>query len=468
MTSLFGVLSNTTSTLKMIQGQLSLVAENVAKADDPNRSRHTLEQTTDSRGNAVVAQYKRQVDIALRVQLEQTISEESSATTLASYMRRVTDLLGTTGGTPPLSDSVEKFESAWRELSANPENVVAKNQIVIYGEDIAREMQRLSSGIGEIEKQLDNDIRSSVDQLNSALAEIDKLNADILATRGAGDPTLAMEDRRDQLVRDVASMMSIRTVERADGKLSIFTSSGMSLLDAAPVKFTYDNGELRSTGSDRDLSGMVSDGKLGALLELRADGSTKDPAQAASSLPGAEILRKLRSQLEAVAQAFLGPTKAGEPTSFSDAYSQASPTAEGELPDRFFIGNGAGTFGINPALLSGQLQVKTSAAESVSTALSASGRSITADGLRATGLTYSSMISTMITQWSANSKVVGEQATIATDFKMQLDVRYKNNVGVNMDEEIAMLQVLQRNYSAAARVMQTVNNMLDAIEGILR
>ena len=142
--------------------------------------------------------------------------------------------------------------------------------------------------------------------------------------------------------------------------------------------------------------------------------------------------------------------------------------ADGELSGRFFIGDGAGNININPSLLNGDAQVKVAAAAGVSEAIGASGRTLSADGLRVTGATYGSMINSMISQWSANAKVVSEQATIATDFKEQLDSRYKNNTGVNMDEEIAMLQVLQRNYSAAARVMQTVNNMLDAIEGILR
>ncbi|MFV3129442.1 flagellar hook-associated protein FlgK [Niveispirillum sp. KHB5.9] len=468
MTSLFGVLNHSSNGLRLIQGQLGLVAENVARAEDPNRSRHSLEQTVDNQGNATIAQYKRQVDVALRVQLEQTVSEEAGAATLSTYMRRATDLLGTTGGTPPLTNALDKFQAAWKELAATPESTVAQGQIIVHGEDLSREIRRLNEGIGEIEKQLDTDISNSVDSLNQALSSIDQLNADIMSTRGAGDPTMNLEDRRDALVREVASMMSIRTVERTDGKLSIFTTSGVSLLDAAPVKFTYQSGQLRSTASDRDLTGLVRDGKLGAMLELRADGSTQDPPQAASTLPGAEILRKLRSQVQAVSEAFLGATKPGEPTSFADAYNGAGPVADGELPNRFFIGTGAGTIELNPGLLSGDLTIKTSAAQGVTTAMEATGRSINADGLRASGVSYGSMVSTMIGQWSANSKVATEQATIATDFKNELDGRYKNNTGVNMDEEIAMLQVLQRNYSAAARVMQTVNNMLDAIEGIVR
>lgn len=468
MTSLFGVLNHSSNGLRLIQGQLGLVAENVARAEDPNRSRHSLEQTVDNQGNATIAQYKRQVDVALRVQLEQTISEESGATTLSSYMQRATDLLGTTGGTPPLSNAVDKFQTAWKELAATPESTVAKGQVIVYGEDLSREIRRLNDGVTAIEKQLDSDISNSVQELNQALSDIDGLNADIMSTRAAGDPTMNLEDRRDELVRKVAGMMSVRTIERADGKLSIFTTSGMSLLDAAPVKFSYEKGQLRSSASDRDLTNMVRDGKLGALLELRTDGSTQDPPQTASALPGAEILRKLRSQVQAVSEAFLGSTKPGEPTSFADAYNNASPVAEGELPNRFFIGTGAGNIELNPGLLSGDLEVKTSAAQGASAAMEATGRSLNADGLRASGVSYSSMVSTIIGHWSTNSKVASEQATIATDFKNELDTRYKNNVGVNMDEEIAMLQVLQRNYSAAARVMQTVNNMLDAIEGIVR
>ncbi|MDG5497054.1 flagellar hook-associated protein FlgK [Niveispirillum sp. BGYR6] len=468
MTSLFGVLNNTSSNLRMIQGQLSVVAENVAGADDPNRSRHVLERTIDATGNPMVAQYRREVDVALRVQLQQTLSEEASASTLSTYMRKATDLLGTTAGTPPLTDAMQKFQAAWMEVEATPENTVAQGQVVTYGDDVARELRRLNLGVNDLKREIDTDIQSSVDQLNTALTTIDKLNDDILASKGAGDPTMNLEDKRDQLIREVSSLMSVRTIERGDGKLSIFTSSGVSLLDAAPVKFSYSNGVLRSSGSDRALNDQINDGKLGALLQLSADGSTANPPQPASNQPAAEIIRKLNSQLQGLGEAFLGSTKPGEPTSFADAYDKASPAGEGELDNRFFIGKGAGDIQLNPALLSGEKKIKQSAVTGVTQSLSASGRSLNADGLRITSVSYSSMVSTVIGSWSTNAKVTHEQATIATDFKSQLDSRYKNNTGVNMDEEIAMLQVLQRNYSAAARVMQTVNTMLDAIEGIVR
>lgn len=468
MTSLFGVLNNTNNSLRLIQGQLGVVADNVAQADNPDRTKHSLQQTVDANGNAAFAQYKRQVDTALRVQLEQTLSEQSSATTLSTYMRKATDLLGTTAGTPPLTEALQKFQAAWQQLDANPQDAVLQSQIVLYGDDLSRELQRLTRGVDDIEKQLNTDITNSVNTLNESLAAIDKLNTDILATRGTGNPTLALEDRRDQLVREVASMMSIRTVERADGKLSVFTSSGLSLVDAAPAKFSYQDGVLRSSSSDLALNGHIRDGQLGGLLELAADGSKSDPPQAASTQPAAEILRKLKSQIEAVGQAFLAPTQPGEPTSFADAYNNAQPVGDGELANRFFVGTNSGNIAVNPALLSGELKVKNSAVAQVSLSLTATGRSVNADGLRLTGVSYNSMVTGMIGSWSANSKIAQEQATIATDFKSQLELRYRNSTGVNMDEEIAMLQVLQRNYSAAARVMQTVNNMLDAIEGIVR
>jgi flagellar hook-associated protein 1 len=468
MSSLFGVLNQSSNSLQLIQSQLGVVAENVSRAEDPNRTRHSLEQTVDNNGRATVAQFKRQVDVALRVQLEQTLSEESGSATLATYLKRVTDAFGTTAGKPPLVDSLEKFQAAWVELSATPESEVAQGQILVQGEDVAREVRRLNDEIVNIGKQIETDIEAAVHQLNEALKGIDQINTDILSTKGAGDPTMNLEDRRDQLVREVASLISVRTVERVDGKLSIFTSGGVSLVDAAPVKFTFEAGELRSSASDVAVTGQIRDGKLGVLLGFLADGTRQNPPQPASVLPGSELLRKLRSQVEGIADSFLVPTKPGEPTSFADAYDGGQPILPGELPDRFFLGDGAGSIRVNDALLNGRVRIKESAIAAVATSLTVTGRSFSADGATARDVSYVGIVTTVITTFSANSKLAQEQSVIATDFKEQLETRYQNNTGVNMDEEIALLQVLQRNYSAAARVLQTVNNMLDAIEGIIR
>jgi flagellar hook-associated protein 1 FlgK len=46
--------------------------------------------------------------------------------------------------------------------------------------------------------------------------------------------------------------------------------------------------------------------------------------------------------------------------------------------------------------------------------------------------------------------------------------RYQSDTGVNLDEEIANLQVLQNAYAASARLLTVVQEMFDTLEQAVR
>ena len=464
--SLFGALNSATSGLRLIQSNIQVVSDNVSRSNDPNRTRHVLERTTDKSGTVTIAQYTRRSDVQLRSQLETSISEDKGAQTLADYMRRIGDLLGTTSGKPGLSDAVDKFAQAWRDLEASPESSVAAGQVVLHGDDLAREIRRVAEGVEDVAAQMDRDIRQTVTDLNQNLADIDELNDNIVALRGARQPTMELEDRRDSLIRKVAEITSVRVVEREGGKVALFTPTGLALCDAAPNRIIYDQGRLVSANSGSDISQHLREGKLGALLELSADHSDAEPPRAASLTPTSEVIRKLRSQLDQLTSAFTQPARPGEPASFQEVYDRAGPTNPGELKSGFFKGSSRLTIAINEDLLSGAALVKQSAIADAAGAIAAPGRTFAADGIVATDVTYSGMVSHMMGSWTTGESDAKTRAKATSEFKTAMESRYQSTSGVNLDEEIADLQVLQRNYSATARVMQVVSAMFDALERI--
>jgi len=60
------------------------------------------------------------------------------------------------------------------------------------------------------------------------------------------------------------------------------------------------------------------------------------------------------------------------------------------------------------------------------------------------------------------------QLDYAKSLLTQLDTRLKNDSGVNLDEELANLTVLQNAYGAAARVISVANDLLNELTNIIR
>lgn len=468
--SLFGALNSATAGLRQVQANVKVVSDNIARADDPDRTRHTLQQTVDRSGIVYTTEYRRELDNGLKGQLEDMIARDGNLQTQSSYMQKLGDVLRSTSGQPLLSTYADNFAAAWRTLETSPEDEVAQYQLVQAADTFTREIARVSQGVEDLDREMKTDLSTSVDQANSLMAQIHQINTDIVSLSTQGSAANEVADKRDGLIRQLNELVGVKTVSRPDGRIAVFTQSGLALVDSEPAKFTFDGSNISiATGNNvQTVSEHLKQGKIGALITMRKDGSTSDPPTPASADPAAEVIRKLRSQLDALADAFVAKSKAGEPTSFADAYDTATPVADGELATGFFRGTDRFTLAVNPDLLNDSKKIKQSSIAGVVAAVNSAGRTLTADGLKVEDGTYSSMTNALTGTWTAAAKAVKSTADSENNTKSLLEERYHGNVGVNVDEEIALLQQLQTSYAASARVMQVTNSMFDALESILR
>lgn len=468
--SLFGALNSATAGLRQVQAGVKVVSDNIARADDPDRTRHSLHQTVDRSGQVFTTDYRREVDNGLKQQLEGLIARDGNFQTRNSYMEKLGDLLRTTNGKPLLATYASDFEAAWRTLETSPESEVAGYQLVQAADTYAREIRRVSQGVEDLDREMRLDIENSVDETNELLRQINQINTDIVSLRTQGSAANEVADKRDALLRQLNEYVGVKTVTRPDGRIAVFTDSGLALVDSDTAKLSFDGGKITvQTGNNvQDITDHLRQGKIGALFAMRYDGSTTEPPTKASADPSAEVIRKLRSQLDALAGAFVSPTKAGEPTSFADAYNNADPVQDGELGSKFFMGSDRFTLQVNPDLVNDVKKIKVSAIDDMVIAFNSVGRSLSADGLSLTDTSYTGMATAITGNWTAVAKSVKDSADLEEGTKNLLEERYHGNIGVNMDQEIALLQQLQTSYAASARVMQVTNSMFDALESIVR
>lgn len=467
MSSLLSALNSATASLRSVQTNLNLVTNNIAKANDPARTRHTVQQQMDGNGQ-VTGTYRREIDDALRGQLEALTAREGGTATQAAYMRELGSLLRTTGGKPLLNDHASGFQAAWKTLEASPESRVAQLQLVQSADRFAGEIRRVSVGVEALGRSMQADLRLSVTTVNGLLKEIGALN-DTVGSLKQGEAALSAADRRDQLIKELNGHISVRSLARADGRIVLFTRSGMALLDAAPASLSVEGNSVTvaAGGHATPVNGHLLDGKMGALVSMLRDGSTTTPPTPTDGAPTAEIIRKLRSQLDALAKEFTGGTNPGQPRSFRDAYD-AKPAKTGEASSGFFEGKDRFTLSVNRRLLEDKETVKQSAIAPTVRALNAVGRRLDADGLTMTDTSYGGMTNAITGTWMSAAKTVNDLHSQEKTARQLVDERYHAKTGVNLDEEIADLQRLQTAYAASARVMQVVKSMHETLEALIK
>jgi flagellar hook-associated protein 1 FlgK len=565
--SLEAALNAAISGLRVNQAHVQLVSANVAHANDPGYTKKTLVRETaflgdDQAGGVQIAGYQATISVSLRRQFETFTSRDGLTQTQQEYLGRIQDLLGASSDTAALPQLLNQFTAAWQSFQSQPESAAAQHQVVALGDQLAAEVRRLSAGVDQIDSDIRGDLDKATDDLNDKLAKVFELNLRIKSSDPNGVERLDLIDQRDGLVREIAGLVDVRSVERENGAIALFTPSGLSLLDGAPARFDFDGTNVVSVDSGASVNNLLREGRIKALLNLRYDGTSA--GQPASADPASEVIRKLRSQLDMVVSAFT--TTTGSPATFTTAYNNSvgslrvsasslttvqpgvstpqmstvslkgslvegdvfevtvngktfSYTAtqndtnfdqiaqkltslinadttlgvtaingpaslqlvgstnnapftvvtstNGQLPElsqSFFTNTDRYTFTVNKDLLAGTQQLKKNSAPDVVTALNSNDRNFIAVGLSLTNVSYKGLMSGIIGASSTNAKVVTDNAKLNADTLQMTEQRYQQDTGVNLDEELANLQLLQNAYAASARLISVVQTLFDTLQ----
>ncbi len=123
---------------------------------------------------------------------------------------------------------------------------------------------------------------------------------------------------------------------------------------------------------------------------------------------------------------------------------------------------------VNDVFSSGAKNLKDGSGTVVVSALSSNNRSLIGSGLNAQNENYTGMMSALISDVNNRSSRYENLFEQDSMIMTNLSTKLRNEVGVDLDEEMAMLTVLQNSYAATARVISTVNQMFQTLEQAVR
>ncbi|HVO03027.1 MAG TPA: flagellar hook-associated protein FlgK [Candidatus Cybelea sp.] len=565
--SLTAALNSAVSALRVNQAQVQLVSANIAHANDPNYTRKTL--TTESItfgegqvGGVMISGYQNAVSVSLQKQVVAQTADAGATDASNEYLSRVQDLLGTSADKSALTTLMNNFVSAWQDFQSEPDSSAAQQSVIGAGQEVGQEVQRVAAGVDQIDNDVRTDVTQSVVKLNDLLKQLFQVNLQLKTTTANSAGAADLADQRDNLVKQIAQFVDVRTIEKDDGSVSLFTASGLQLLDGPPSLFTYDGTNVTKVDDGTVINSQLSGGRIHALLDFRLD--TTSSGKPVSTDPATSVIQKLRSQLDMIVSALTGTT--GTPPTLAAAYNASSGsqrvsasylttvkssasssqfttvsltgslqtgdvfavTVNGknysytatdndksldqiaaqlanqinadttvgvtaiagtaslqlvggtvnqpftvqtsvnnqvpELASDLFAGTNRYDFQINQSLLDGSLQLKKNAASDVVNALTSTDRNLMASGIALTGVSYSGLMTGVVGNSISGAKQVSDQAQFNTDTLNMSTQRYQADTGVNLDEEIANLQIVQNAYAASARLLTVVQNMFDTLE----
>lgn len=481
--SITSALSSALSGLTVTSRQAEVLSSNVANATTPGYARREVGLRANvlaGTGQGVaIAGVTRNVDQPLLNERRLAQAGSGDRDIRAALLQRVEQALGTPDSAGSLSVRLAAFDTALVEASSRPEQGARLQNIASTAKSLMQGLAAATDSIQSARATADRQIGVEVTTLNSTLQQLQKLNVELRSFSGAGRDVSALLDERQRLVDSISAIVPVREVARDFNQIALFTVGGAPLLEGSPAILGFTPTHTITPDSSQ---------ALGGLSGITINGQPYDTAGSASPILGGTLgaLFAVRDELAVTAQgkidaiardlverfsdAGLDPTLApGAAGLFTDAggaflavnevglagrlaLNAAADPDQGGALFRLRDGLGAAAAGPpgNSTLLSALHQTLTSARPLASTGFAAGTRSFAA----LTGDLMSDSSARRLASETEQS-FSAARLTALTDFEAQN--------GIDTDQEMQELLVIEKNYAANAKVIQTVNDMIDIL-----
>ncbi len=344
-----------------------------------------------------------------------------------------------------LQSVLDSFYSSWHDLSTTPDDAAAGAVVLNDGQAVADQLRATSNGLSDQWQNGLATMRSTLAEVNQDVKDLASLNSTIRDGVIAQHPVNELLDQRDQLTRKLAELSGAVTAVQSDGQVNVSIGGISVVAGGVAQQLTLDGaGQLPDAAGNpptlrwNGLAVPVDSGTLaGQLGVLRTD------------LPG------LSAQLDQVALAVRDSV---------NSVHSAGYTLAGATGTAFFSGTSAQDLAVVPTSTD---QLAVAAAAGVH-----DGANATAIGDLADDNTARSVLSGpgASEQWRDLSaglgvKVASLQRSSANQqaVAQTADAAAESDSGVSLDEEMSNMLLYQRAYQASARVISTVDSMLDTL-----
>jgi flagellar hook-associated protein 1 FlgK len=329
------------------------------------------------------------------------------------------------------------LDSFFASLSAaldSPETPAQRSQIVSSAGALANRFGQLNESMLTQEKQIDDQLNSTVSQVNSYLKQVAELNTQISEQASKGVNTSVLEDSREQIVRELSTFMEVRVNRQSDGSFSLSLPQGQPLVlagSSSTLSLAGDSLSLSFGPQSFDVP-KLHGGSLAGVIEYRTT-----------------VLRPLRDELNQIAKKLADDFNAkqsggvdlhGNPGKSLFTYDPLNPSgtlkiADGFTGDDLAFAKAGGGSGDNRNLQE-LLTIKDSQYDA-----------------------YSALLGRMAVQ-SGQAK-----ATMEADANMekQLATKLSSVSGVNTDEEGVKIMAYTKAYQANAKVISTSDQLFNSI-----
>lgn len=485
--SIGSALSNALSGLNAVSRASDVVSSNVSNAMTEGYARREIELTSQILGQSgtgvTVTSVNRYTDPVITGERRVADGEVALAETRTDFLNTFSRAIGQADEASSISGHIVSLEESLIEAASHPESETRLQAVLYSAQNLTDKINSAADTLMTSRIAADTEIGNSVEFLQKSLQQVADLNVAIQQSASSGFNANSLMDQRQQVVDQISQIIPVKEIARDNNTIALYTSGGAILVDtkAATIEFTpvatitpdmtmasgalsglTINGQPVSTDADK---GAISGGSLSGLFEVRD-----------------ELIPEAQVKLDAIARDLI------ERFQTTDVDPTLAVAAAG-----LFTDGGAALDTLNEEALSNRLSVNSL----IDPAQSGDLWKIR-DGLGAVaeGDQGDSNILVAMTEALQNSRVVASGGftstqrsalTLSSDFYSLIEgdvldfetglsfsaARQESlksielEAGVDTDFEMQQLILIEQSYAANAKVIQTLDTLLDQLIGML-
>ena len=487
--SLQGALFSSASSLHVAQDQIGILSNNIANANTTGYAQEQLSQSElvgNGFGEGVVAgAVQTLADQAASASANQAASAAAYSGQMNTALTNYTNVLGQASSTSSLPAQLSAFTAALTTLSSTPADSTSQMQVVNAATSLVQSFNGLSQTIQTERQQADQAIATGVAGVNDALAQLASVQSSLRTASVTGQPTAALENQQNQLLVGLSKQLPVRVIQGGNDSITLTTDQGTTLYDgvAHPLSFAA----TPTIPPNMRVNGNTTQGMIGGLSQVTVNGFPISMSQSGAIAANLQLrdvtLPGFSNQLDTMAGNLIATFQGADPT------VTAGQTG-------LFTAGGAALSTTNPASVPGL--ASTIAVNSLVDPAQGGNSALVSLGVHATQMTSTSattvigFVNALGAAASANtipglqpanslsdamSQVAGEQQSVATIWsnlntsrsQQATDTRtaLSNKTGVNIDDQMQRLLIVQQTYQSSAEVIRTASSMIDSLLSII-
>jgi flagellar hook-associated protein 1 len=476
--STFSGLNTANTALWASQRAMDVTGQNVANANTEGYSRQRVDlQSVASSALPAVWSTGRQVgqgvnsdhvtrirDAFLEAQAQASHAAASSLTVQDAALTQVQQAFREPGNTG-IQAQLSSFWAGFGDIANNPTDAGARAQLMQRAQTVVAGVKSANGALDQQWSQTHDSLQTLISDVNATASSIAGLNSSIKASTQAGLPVNELADKRDQLIMHLSEQVGASTVDLGDGTLNVVVG-GTTIVagnSALGLELVGPN-DSRSTAT----TPMVVRTKPGGT-PVRVGGTADgDIAAMTSIIPG------YQKQLDGIAQQLATQVN----TAHQTGYDQ-----DGQAGGKFFTDGAGGDTAVTAANLTMALPSTRQIAAATLDPASAGGTlvagtwSVVSSDNKMADTLFQQRLLTNGADANYNAMIVGlgvQATTTSTKLTAQsvtstnVDASREGVSGVNLDEEMTNMLQFQHGYQAAAKLVTTIDDMLDSIINMVR